>query len=341
MSSRKPAQDPDAGRHPAGRDDLAAGRARTVPGPDRARAVRAWPGAPRDNGLFYAQHGYVVVAQNVRGTFASEGRVHIHSETMAGESTRTGTTPSSGRHSSPGRTAGRHARRLVLWHAAVPGRADPAAPPAGALRTPRDRRHPSRDLSTPVGRLAGTVTRARSRSTASWSRSLAGAPALLSDALDAHPRGAGRADLEQDLWRLPLTSWPAVEGLVDWYWEALDHPEDDAYWQTVSLSRVVDQVDTPILHMSSWFDMFLNGVLRAFAGVRANGRSAACRDGSALDRRPLDARGTSSRGAPVRRGRLRAGGADRPARAATALVRPLAEGRRERRAWTARRCECS
>jgi putative CocE/NonD family hydrolase len=87
---------------------------------------------------------------------------------------------------------------------------------------------------------------------------------------------------ERSLWDLPLTSWPPVDGLADSYWQALSHPDDCPYWWSVSVSRVHDRIDVPILHLTSWYDSHQSGGLRAFVGIRARGRSAACREAQRL-----------------------------------------------------------
>jgi predicted acyl esterase len=66
---------------------------------------------------------------------------------------------------------------------------------------------------------------------------------------------AGRAHLEKGMdeiegryRHLPIKSLPPLEGLADWYFEQLDHPEDGPYWWPTDLSTMISEVDLPILH---------------------------------------------------------------------------------------------
>jgi putative CocE/NonD family hydrolase len=102
-------------------------------------------------------------------------------------------------------------------------------------------------------------------------------PGPLSDESTRRRIEQALADEDQAQWSLPHASWPLMEGLADWYWDVLDHPEDGPYWYPVTMSRVAEQVDVPVLHLGSWFDVFLGGTLRAYTDIRARGRTAATR----------------------------------------------------------------
>jgi hypothetical protein len=51
------------------------------------------------------------------------------------------------------------------------------------------------------------------------------------------------AEADQWIWHLPLASWPPIEGLADWYWEMLDHVDDESYWAPLTMSKVADEVE--------------------------------------------------------------------------------------------------
>ena len=89
---------------------------------------------------------------------------------------------------------------------------------------------------------------------------------------------------EMDSWvrHLPLRSVPPLEGLADWYFDVLDHPEDGPFWWPTSLSTKYQEVDTPILHLGGWYDAFLDSTLRCYQGIRARGKSAHCRESQRL-----------------------------------------------------------
>jgi putative CocE/NonD family hydrolase len=48
------------------------------------------------------------------------------------------------------------------------------------------------------------------------------------------------------------------------------------------MSRQVQDVDVPILHLGSWFDVFLGGTLRAYTDIRQYGASSAAREAQRL-----------------------------------------------------------
>ena len=56
-------------------------------------------------------------------------------------------------------------------------------------------------------------------------------------------------NVEQWHRHLPLTSCSPLEGLADWYFADLAHPEDGPYWWSTSFSRHYHEVNIPILHL--------------------------------------------------------------------------------------------
>ena len=100
---------------------------------------------------------------------------------------------------------------------------------------------------------------------------------------------AARTRLEQasqnrEQWynHLPLKSCPPLEGVADWYFDDLNHPEDGPYWWQVNLSRHFHEVDVPIMHVGGWFDCFLDSTLHCFQGIQAHGRTERCRSSQRL-----------------------------------------------------------
>jgi putative CocE/NonD family hydrolase len=237
-------------------------------------------GRARAIGQFYAGHGYAVVAQSVRGAFASEGEYTLMQDDGWGERQdgydtiewAAGQPWSSG---AVGMFDGSYSGSTQYMLA-------PTRPPhlralfvrqstgdfyhdwvyrGGAYMYGFSRRWTAGSILAPqLGRRAG----------------------LLSEDATRERIERAVADHERDLWTLPTASWPPIEGLADWYWDVVDHPEDGPYWHPVTMSRVVSEVDTPILHLGSWFDVFLGGTLRAYTGIKARGRSPATREAQRL-----------------------------------------------------------
>ena len=86
-----------------------------------------------------------------------------------------------------------------------------------------------------------------------------------------------REHMDEWFRHLPLQSCPPLEGLAPWYFEDLRHPEDGAYWWSMNLTRMFHEVDVPILHLGGWFDLFQDSTLRCFQGIQAHGKTETCR----------------------------------------------------------------
>jgi putative CocE/NonD family hydrolase len=81
---------------------------------------------------------------------------------------------------------------------------------------------------------------------------------------------------------LPLKSYPPAEGMGDWFFKALEYPEDGPYWQAGDVTLKFNEIDVPILHVAGWFDFALGSDLRYFSGIQVNGRTEHCRKSQRL-----------------------------------------------------------
>ena len=69
--------------------------------------------------------------------------------------------------------------------------------------------------------------------------------------------------------RLPLTDWAELlEPVARYLGDYLRHPDDGPYWWAVNLERQLYNVDVPVYHVTSWYDIFLRGGLTAFRGLQ-------------------------------------------------------------------------
>lgn len=78
--------------------------------------------------------------------------------------------------------------------------------------------------------------------------------------------------------RLPLMAWgdllrPAARYLTDY----LQHPEDGPYWWPINLERQHANIIVPMYHVTSWYDIFLRGGLAHFCGLRERAMTAEAR----------------------------------------------------------------
>jgi uncharacterized protein len=75
--------------------------------------------------------------------------------------------------------------------------------------------------------------------------------------------------------RLPLMAWgdllrPVARYLTDY----LRHPEDGPYWWAINVERQHANINTPMYHVTSWYDIFLRGGLAHFCGLRQHAMTA-------------------------------------------------------------------
>src|SRR5580704_5683830 len=93
---------------------------------------------------------------------------------------------------------------------------------------------------------------------------------------------------------LPLTHYPAFNyaalpagadstaQLAPYYLDWLAHPDYDAYWKQWSIEEHFSDIQIPALHIGGWYDIFLTGTLRNYMGIKAHGGTDAARNGQRL-----------------------------------------------------------
>jgi uncharacterized protein len=73
---------------------------------------------------------------------------------------------------------------------------------------------------------------------------------------------------EQTLY-LPIREHPALHGegvpkyVLDW----LDHSEPGGYWESMDVSKSLERIRVPALHISGWYDMFVEGSVQGFVDL--------------------------------------------------------------------------
>ncbi|WP_084265424.1 CocE/NonD family hydrolase [Actinomadura macra] len=84
----------------------------------------------------------------------------------------------------------------------------------------------------------------------------------------------------------PLNNFPPLypgdNRIAPYYFDWIDHPSDDDYWKRWSIRTKYPQVKVPSLNFGGWSDIFLNGTVENFAGMRAQGGSEVARQGTQL-----------------------------------------------------------
>ena len=72
---------------------------------------------------------------------------------------------------------------------------------------------------------------------------------------------------------LPLSSYPVLETpsatrLAPYFTDWLAHPDYDDYWKKWSIEDHYAQIQVPVFSMGAWYDIFLGGTLRNYAPLR-------------------------------------------------------------------------
>jgi putative CocE/NonD family hydrolase len=259
---------------PAGTGPFPALLERTPYGKDNSPECQV--GAPP----FFASHGYAVVVQDVRGRFASEGRfVPFHDD---------------------GWGPNRDGYDTVEWIAAQPWcdgnvgtiggsyagatqyRLAPTRPPH--LRAMYVRQSSADYWAEWVYRGGAFELGFMLEWTVRWTHNnlerLARSPEERARRKGVLEKALG--ELESWHRQLPLVPNPLVEGLDDWYNEFLAQRDDGPFWWRWNIAQRHGEVDTPIVHLGSWYDIFLAGTLKNYVGLRASARSPQARDAQRL-----------------------------------------------------------
>ena len=73
-------------------------------------------------------------------------------------------------------------------------------------------------------------------------------------------------------WQLPLTSMEALQlrRYSPGYFDLLAHPSYDNFWETFDVAAKHAKFEVPAYHLTGWYDSLLNGTLANFSGLRAN-----------------------------------------------------------------------
>jgi len=93
---------------------------------------------------------------------------------------------------------------------------------------------------------------------------------------------------------LPLANYPAFNyaalpagaeataQLAPYYLDWLAHPSYDEYWKQWSIEEHFSDIRVSALHIGAWYDIFLGGTLRNYVGIKAHGGSEEARNGQRL-----------------------------------------------------------
>jgi hypothetical protein len=95
-----------------------------------------------------------------------------------------------------------------------------------------------------------------------------------------------RNPVPQWILKLPLAAYPVLnadaDDLAPYYVDWLAHPNYDDYWKKFSIEDNHSKIQVPGFHVGGWYDIFMGGTARNYAGIKARGGSEAARRGQRL-----------------------------------------------------------
>ena len=225
---------------------------------------------------FYASHCYIVAIQDVRGQYASQGTFYAFRDEMNdgydSVEWAAALPDSSGK-------VGMYGFSYVgatQWLAAV------MQPPHLAVIVPA---MTSSDYYDGWSYEGGAWSLAFEESWPIFTIALASArrtgdQSSVAKILDA----AGK--IAQTYNHLPLTDYPwlspGVPNIAGYFYDWLSHDTWDDYWQQWSIRKRYGRVQVPALNFAGWYDVFLNGSIENFVGMRKEGGSDVARSAPRL-----------------------------------------------------------
>ena len=100
-------------------------------------------------------------------------------------------------------------------------------------------------------------------------------------------RAGGTASAAHWDYKRPPSEYPVIDpgsasGLADYYFDWIAHPTDDAYWKQWSIETRYADIKVPALILAAWYDLFQDGSIRNYVGLRRSGGTEAARNGVRL-----------------------------------------------------------
>ncbi len=232
---------------------------------------------------FWAEHGYVAVSQDARGTFRSEGEFRpIHQERSDGYDAVEWAAAQPWSNGRVAMTGGSY-MGVTQWQAAL------AAPPHLVAIAPNQTATDYHDHWTYVNGVFD-LWFGQSWPLAFFAPDAVRRALLARGASAEQARGAADNFLAEGERRIasewidqvPLAELADLRTAAPYYREWLAHPEYDDYWAGVDVEAQWDSIRVPALVTGAWGDLFHIGSVRAFGGLRAGGGSEAARRGTML-----------------------------------------------------------
>lgn len=208
---------------------------------------------------WYARYGYMVVVQDCRGRWMSEGEWYpFKHEEQDGYDTLVWAASLPGGNGSVGMYGFSYAGATQLWSA--------IHRPAGLVTI--------MPALTGSDYYDGWTYRGGALHLAfiqSWSAFLALDTAHRRKDYELEGSIAGAFGNAWANYWIPPQYYPFIqhEGLAPYYYDWLKHDRYDEYWKQWSIRTRYEKIAVPALHIAGWYDIFLEGAIENFKGLQA------------------------------------------------------------------------
>jgi uncharacterized protein len=226
--------------------------------------------------LAAVRRDYVVVVQDARGAFASDGNLrHFRDEADDGAASVAWAAAQEWSNGSVGMAGGSYVGATQLL-------ASTKAPPALKAIAPVVTASEYYEGWTYQGgalQLGFALL---------WSVGMASADVARREQLgeDVSADREALESLAADPWaayeRLPLAALPRRVALLSNYGDWLAHPDRDEFWRETAINERYAAINVPALHVVGWHDIFLKGSLENYVGLRAHAATERARDNQRL-----------------------------------------------------------
>lgn len=80
----------------------------------------------------------------------------------------------------------------------------------------------------------------------------------------------------------PVLETPSVENAAPYFSDWLKHPNFDDYWKQLSIEDHYSQIQVPVFSFGAWYDIFLRGTLRNYSHLKTEAGTDAAKHGQKL-----------------------------------------------------------
>jgi len=221
---------------------------------------------------WYASQGYIVVAQDVRGRYASDGEFYpFENETSDGVASIEWASKLPGSTGKVGMNGFSYMGQTQLLAA----RERPQGLAAIAPGFTASQLYDGWTYNSGALALAFSTT---------WSMFLALETAARNGDAAALGTLGQSIGIAPDLaWVLPLEAYPPLQDShAPYFFDWLEHNTYDDYWSRWSIDADYSRINVPAIHIGGWYDIFLTGTTKNFNGLREGAGAAVARDNQKL-----------------------------------------------------------